>query len=126
MMPGSKGLENLFRIRLAALSLVLSGVFFILFPVVRPFFDESSLQGAREFASTQWVVAHAFGMGGFIMLALGFLGLHILLRQTKVERSAFRALVLCWVGAGLRSPSLGQRRSVSRSSARQPSIRTVR
>ncbi len=107
MMPGSKGLENLFRIRLAALSLVLSGVFFILFPVVRPFFDESSLQGAREFASTQWVVAHAFGMGGFIMLTLGFLGVYVRLQETVVERWMFRALVLGWTGAGLTLPFFG-------------------
>jgi len=100
-------LRDRFRIRQAAISLTLSGILFFLFPVVRPFFDESSLQGAREFASVQWVMAHALGMGGFILLALGFLGVHILLRQTKVERWAFRALVMCWVGAGLTLPFFG-------------------
>jgi len=100
-------LRDRFRIRQAAISLTLSGILFLLFPVVRPFFDESSLQGAREFASVQWVMAHALGMGGFILLALGFLGVHILLRQTKVERWAFRALVMCWVGAGLTLPFFG-------------------
>ena len=103
----TESLRDRFRIRQAAISLALSGILFLLFPVVRPFFDESSLQGAREFASMQWVVAHALGMGGFILLALGFLGLHILLRQTKVERWAFRALVLCWAGVGLTLPFFG-------------------
>jgi len=107
MMLGSKDLRNLFRIRLAALSLVLSGVFFTLFPVVRPFFDESSLQGAREFASIQWVVAHAFGMGGFIMLTLGLLGVYVRLQETAVERWMLRALVLGWIGAGLTLPFFG-------------------
>jgi len=107
MMLGSKDLRNLFRIRLAAVSLVLSGVFFTLFPVVRPFFDESSLQGATEFASIQWVVAHAFGMGGFIMLTLGFLGVYVRLQETAVERWMLRALVLGWIGAGLTLPFFG-------------------
>jgi len=96
-----------FRIRLAALSLVLSGIFFVLFPVVRPFFDESSLKGASEFASTSWVVAHSLGMGGFILLSLGFLGVHLCLQGTRAERPAFTGLVLSWIGAGLTLPFYG-------------------
>ena len=42
---------NVLRIRLAAISLTLSGIFFVLYPVIRPFSDESSLQGAEAFAS---------------------------------------------------------------------------
>ncbi len=95
------------RAKLGGISLVFSGVFFLLFPVVRPFFDESSLQGAQEFASIQWVVAHSLGIGGFILLALGFLGLHVRLRDTQVERWTFRALVLNWVGVGLTLPFFG-------------------
>ncbi len=99
--------KNAARIRLAAFCLVLSGVFFVLFPVVRPFFDESSLQGAEEFASISWVIAHSLGMGGFILLTLGFLGVQMSLQGTKAERRAFRALVMSWIGAGLTLPFFG-------------------
>ena len=103
----SRQSKSTFRNRLAALSLVLSGIFFLLFPVVRPFFDETSLQGAKEFASAQWVAAHSFGMGGFILLGLGFLGIYLRLQSTEVERRVFRALILCWVGVGLTLPFFG-------------------
>ena len=91
-----------------AACLVIAGVFFVLFPVVRPFFDESSIQGARGFASNQWVIAHSLGIGGFILLSLGFLGLYLIhLRDTRVERWALRGFVLCLVGAGLTLPFFG-------------------
>lgn len=99
--------RDLLRIRVAASSLVLSGVFFVLFPVIRPFFDESSLQGAKEFASAQWVLAHAFGMGGFILLTVGILGVYLLLENTEVERWVLRALVLSIIGVGLTLPFFG-------------------
>lgn len=99
--------KDAFRIRFAAFSLVLSGVSFVLFPVVRPFFDESSLQGAAEFASIRWVIAHVFGMAGFLLLSVGLFGVHILLRQTKLESRAFHAFLLSWVGTGLVLPFFG-------------------
>lgn len=87
--------------------LVIAGVFFVLFPVVRPFFDESSIQGAQEFASDQWVIAHSLGIGGFILLSLGFLGLYLHLRGTRIELWALRGFVLCLVGTGLTLPFFG-------------------
>ena len=99
--------SNVLRIRLAAACLVLAGAFFLLFPVVRPFFDETSLQGAREFASTQWVVAHSLGMGGFILLSLGFLGVYLRLQKTEADKRSFSAFVLSLVGMGLTLPFFG-------------------
>lgn len=99
--------DNLLRLRISAVSLVLAGVCFTLFPVLRPFFDESSLHGASQFASGRWVLAHSFGMAGFILLCLGFLGVYVRLKDTDVERRTFVAIVLSWVGAGLTLPFFG-------------------
>jgi hypothetical protein len=80
---------------------------FVLFPVSRPFFDESSIEGAREFASNQWVIAHCLGIGAFLLLSLGFLGLYLHLPDTLVEGWALRGFVLCLLGAGLTLPFFG-------------------
>lgn len=95
------------RIRLAAITLALSGTFFVLYPAMRPFSDESSLQGAQAFASFSWVLAHSLAMVAFVLLALGLLGLYGLLQRTTVERRAIQALVLTWVGVGLTLPYYG-------------------
>jgi hypothetical protein len=92
---------------LAALALVLAGVAFFLYPLLRPFSDETTLAGARAFASGGWVLAHALAVGGFISLALGWLGLHELLRATDGRRAAAIALVLGWIGIGLTLPYYG-------------------
>jgi hypothetical protein len=39
-------------VRLLAVSLAVAGILFVLYPLLRPFSDESSLQGAQAFAST--------------------------------------------------------------------------
>ncbi len=98
---------NVLRIRLAAFSLALSGIFFVLYPAIRPFSDESSLQGAEAFASFSWVLAHSLAMAGFVLLALGVLGLYIRLQETWVERRAILALVLTCIGIGLTLPYYG-------------------
>ncbi|VVB90189.1 Uncharacterised protein [uncultured archaeon] len=87
-----------FRIRLGAVSLAISGVLFVLYPAIRPFSDESSLEGARAFASFSWVLAHSLAMMAFILLTLGFLDLYLFLQKTTVEHRAFQALVLNWMG----------------------------
>ena len=92
---------NVLRIRLGAISLALSGIFFVLYPAIRPFSDESSLQGAEAFASFSWVLV------AFVLLALGLLGLYIRLQETNVERRTIRALVLIWIGVGLTLPYYG-------------------
>jgi hypothetical protein len=99
---------NKMQMRLATAScLIIAGVFFVLFPIIRPYFDESSIQGSREFASNKWVIAHSLGIGGFILLSLGFLGLYLYLRDSRVELLALRGFALCLVGAGLTLPFFG-------------------
>lgn len=95
------------RVSLGALSLAVSGILFVLYPLLRPFSDESSLQGAAAFASPAWIVAHLLAAVAFILLTLGLLGLHIALQQTAVERLAFLALVVNWIGVGLILPYYG-------------------
>jgi hypothetical protein len=99
--------RKIFRIRLAALSLVLAGIFFVLYPAIRPFSDEISLQGAAAFASPSWVVAHSLAIAAFILLTLGLCGLYIHLQETAVERLAFLALILSWIGVGWTLPYYG-------------------
>jgi hypothetical protein len=98
---------NVFRSFLAALAFTVSGILFVLYPAIRPFSDESSLQGALAFASSSWVLAHSLAMLGFILLALGLLGLYLRLQATSVERTALWALVLSWIGVGLTLPYYG-------------------
>ena len=98
---------NAFRVRLAAMALIVAGILFVLYPALRPFSDEASLQGAAAFASTEWIVAHVLAMLGFILLTFGLFGLYISLQETTVERLAFRALVFSWLGIGLTLPFYG-------------------
>ncbi|HEX6477526.1 MAG TPA: hypothetical protein VF043_01680 [Ktedonobacteraceae bacterium] len=93
--------------RLGALSLVLAGILFVLYPALRPFSNEASLQGAQAFASPFWILAHMLAIGGFILLALSLLGVSSVLRQTPVRRLMSVALVITWIGVGLTLPYYG-------------------
>ena len=95
------------RARLGALCLAVAGMLFVLYPAIRPFSDETSLQGAEAFASNAWIVAHVLAMLGFVLLSLGVLGACSHLRQGPGERPAALAVVLSWVGAGLTLPYYG-------------------
>lgn len=96
------------RIRVAsALSLALAGVLFVLYPAIRPFSDEVSLQGAAAFGSTAWLVAHAFAIVAFVLLVLGLLGVYLVLQRSPAERLMLYALVLSWLGVGLTLPFYG-------------------
>src|SRR2546427_10969618 len=57
-MPQSRGPHA----RLGALCLAVAGILFVLYPAIRPFSDETSLQGAEAFASNAWIVAHVLAM----------------------------------------------------------------
>lgn len=87
--------------------LSLSGVFFLLFPIARPFFDETTLAGAMRFATDRWVIAHSLGIFGLILMPVGFFGLYLFFRETTAERAAFYAFVTNLIGAGLTLPFFG-------------------
>lgn len=87
--------------------LALTGVLFVLYPVVRPWSDETGSAGAEAFASTAWVAAHSFAMVGFVVLGLVVLRLRDLLDDTAGRGAARLATVLTWVGAGLSLPYYG-------------------
>jgi hypothetical protein len=95
------------RIRLGAGAFAVAGILFVLYPAIRPFSDEATLQGAAAFASTAWIVAHMLAMAGFILLMLGLLGFLVSLQTNPGERLAFRALVVGLVGVGLTLPFYG-------------------
>jgi hypothetical protein len=46
-------------------------------------------------------------MVAFVLLALGLLGLCTRLQDTRADRRAIQALVLCWIGIGLTLPYYG-------------------
>jgi hypothetical protein len=95
------------RVRLGALALAIAGVLFVLYPVIRPYADETSLPGAAAFASSAWIIAQHLAMVGFVLVALGLLALYRTLRDTPAEGLAFLALVTTWIGVGLTLPYYG-------------------
>ena len=95
------------RARLAAFSFALAGTLFVLYPAIRPFSDETSLQGAAAFGSTAWVVAHSMAIVAFVLLVLGMLGVYLFVQTSPGERTALIALVVIWIGVGLTLPFYG-------------------
>ncbi len=85
----------------------LSGLFFVLYPALRPFSSEVGLDGAHAFASSRWVLAHSLGILGFILLGLGVLGVYLRLSDTELAGRMVAALALVWVGVGLTIPYYG-------------------
>ncbi|WP_156289379.1 hypothetical protein [Oceanobacillus salinisoli] len=96
-----------YRIHLSALSLVISGILFVIYPALRPYSDEISMEGATAFASTEWLVAHMLAIVAFTLLPLGLLGFHNSLQGTNVRSFTYWALVLCLLGIGLTLPFYG-------------------
>lgn len=89
------------RIRLSALALAVASVQFLLYPLFRPWRDESTVDGAvASMGSNAWVASHFFAMLGFILLALGLLGLRSL-------RWGWLSVILTWIVAGLVLPYYG-------------------
>jgi hypothetical protein len=94
-------------VRLGSLALAVAGVLLVVYPALRPFSDETSLQGAAAFGSDAWIAAHMLAMVGFILTALGVFGLHLALQNTHVEGVSFWALIVTWIGVGLILPFYG-------------------
>lgn len=92
---------------LTSASFVLAGLLFVLYPAVRPFSDEVSLQGAAAFGSTAWIVAHSFAIVGFVLVVLGLFGTYLRLQHTRGEGPALLGLLLSWIGVGLVLPFYG-------------------
>lgn len=81
-------------------ALVLAGVFFLLYPVLRPWTDETTAGGAHEAMSADaWVWSHFLAMLGFILVPLALLGVRHVVGLAPVA--------VVWVGAGLTLPYYG-------------------
>ncbi len=81
------------------IALAASGVFFALFPILRPYSPETGLAGAETFASTPWLIAHLAGMAGFVLLVAGVSALRGSLRVNHLITALGVALVLPYFGA---------------------------
>jgi uncharacterized membrane protein YidH (DUF202 family) len=95
------------RIRLGAFAYAVAGVLFALYPALRPYSDETSMQGASAFGSNAWLLAHMLAMVAFTLLMVGLLGLYTALRDTAAEKICFWALVAGLLGVGLTLPFYG-------------------
>jgi hypothetical protein len=106
--PASPTMDSPVLVRLGAIALALSGVTFFLYPVVRPWHDESTISGAvTSMSSDAWVAAHLFAIFGLILMPLGLLGLCRLMAKGRGFGLTVTATVIIWFGAGLSLPYYG-------------------
>ncbi|MEV0676176.1 hypothetical protein AB0I60_06585 [Actinosynnema sp. NPDC050436] len=71
----------------------LAGVLFLLYPVLRPYSDETVAEGPAVMGTTAWVVAHLCAVAGFVLVAIAL----------PVRRAA----LVTALGAGLTLPYYG-------------------
>lgn len=96
------------RVRLGAVAIAVAGVLFLLYPALRPWRNESTVEGAMQaMSSGNWVSSHLFAMIGFILVPLGLLAVWSVVSRTRAEPLALAAVVTFWVGAGLVLPYYG-------------------
>ncbi|HEV2930440.1 MAG TPA: hypothetical protein VGW74_17280, partial [Propionibacteriaceae bacterium] len=87
------------RSRWGALVLAVAGVLFFFYPAVRPWQDESTVEGAtKAMSSGVWVAAHLFAMVGFTLMVLGLLAVWSVVSRTRAKRLALAAVVTGWIG----------------------------
>ena len=92
--------------------LVAIAVCFVLYPVLRPWQDETTAAGAAAaMGSPLWIASHAFAMLGFILLPAVPITLLLVDAAAWRERQSRRPLVtsaiLLWLGVGLVLPYYG-------------------
>jgi hypothetical protein len=94
--------------RAGAGALALAGVFFALYPLLRPWHNEASPAGARaSMSSDAWLIAHLCAMLGFALLPLGLLALTSRLGRTPGASAIKVAVLSAWLGAALVLPYYG-------------------
>ncbi|WP_454859897.1 hypothetical protein [Promicromonospora soli] len=92
--------------RWTSAAFVAAGLLFLLFPLLRPWPDETvaSAELAAAFASDRWVVAHLAGILALALLAPALLGLRAILGGADAARHGLGAvtwaLITAWAGAG--------------------------
>jgi hypothetical protein len=92
-------------------TLAAAGLLFLLYPVFRPWEDETTTAGAAAaMGSSAWVWSHLFAMIGFILVPIALLEIH----RT--------AAITFWVGAGLTLPYYGAENFGLHEIAAQPNI----
>lgn len=96
-----------FRSRCSAAFLAAAGIAFAVYPALRPFSDESTLQGAAAFASSNWLSSHLIAIFAFIFMTFGLYGVYAALQRSNAEGTAFHGLILSWLGTGLTLPFYG-------------------
>jgi hypothetical protein len=116
------------RTWLGALSLAVAGLLFILYPVLRPWRDETTVTGAIDaMSSSAWIASHLSAMIGFILVGLGLLALWGTVHATRAEPTALAAVITSWLGAGLTLPyygaeAFGLYAIASRAAAGEPAV----
>ncbi|MFC3418803.1 hypothetical protein ACFOLA_04845 [Salinicoccus hispanicus] len=89
------------------LPFIISGIAFVLYPIIRPFSDEKTMEGAVVFASGEWMISHILGMVAFTFLSVGFLGLSGAFENKSSASSVYTATGLSIIGLGLTMPYYG-------------------
>ncbi|ANZ39435.1 hypothetical protein BBK82_28680 [Lentzea guizhouensis] len=93
------------------ITLAAAGVLFLLYPVARPWEDETTAAGAAAAMGSQaWVASHLFAMIGFVLVSIALLDVHR------------PAAITFWVGAGLTLPYYGAENFGLHEIAAQPNL----